>query len=161
MKFVCSLITVENIARSRQLYEVLLGQKVIADFGEFNVAFEGGLALYKRDLYQSLIGPLHPIQPQSNSFELYFEHDDLEGTLAMVEQNGFELVQRIKEEPWQQRVFRFYDADKNIVVIAETMEKVAYRLLSAGKTVEEIAGLTGEPTETVQQHIQDYQAAHP
>jgi catechol 2,3-dioxygenase-like lactoylglutathione lyase family enzyme len=156
MKFICSIIVVEDIARSRKLYENLLGQKVIADFGEFNVAFAGGLALYKRSLYQDLIGESR-ITSQSNNFELYFEEDDLAGFENVIAQQGFQFIHKTRAEPWQQQVFRFYDYDQNIVVIAETMEKVSYRLSQENYTIAEIAKMTGMPADQVVQQIKDYE----
>jgi catechol 2,3-dioxygenase-like lactoylglutathione lyase family enzyme len=156
MKYICSLIAVEDIRRSRQLYEDILGQKVISDFGEYNVTFEGGLALYQRNLYQSLIGSEKVILNQPNNFELYFEEDNLPEFENAIARNGFEFVHGIREEPWKQQVFRFYDYDRNIVVIAESMEKVCYRLSKENKTIEEISHMTGEPAEQVLQQIKDY-----
>jgi catechol 2,3-dioxygenase-like lactoylglutathione lyase family enzyme len=155
MKFICSLIVVEDIARSRKLYETLLHQKVISDFGEYNVAFEGGLAFYKKELYQSLIGE-KTIQAQSNNFELYFEEDDLSAVEDEITQNGFEFIHHIKEEPWKQQVFRFYDDDHHIVVIAESMPKVCYRLLGEGKNITEISQMTGMAADEVLQQINSY-----
>lgn len=48
MKYVCALITVKDIHKSRLFYEKILGQTVVTDFGE-NVGFEGGFALHKKD----------------------------------------------------------------------------------------------------------------
>jgi hypothetical protein len=39
MKYICSLIVVKDVTKSRYLYESILGQKVMTDYGE-NVAFE-------------------------------------------------------------------------------------------------------------------------
>jgi catechol 2,3-dioxygenase-like lactoylglutathione lyase family enzyme len=156
MKYICSLIVVEDIARSRKLYEHILGQKVIADFGDNNVAFEGGLALYKRSLYQNLIGGEKIIMNKSNNFELYFEANDLVEIENKILQNGFELIHHIKEEPWKQQVFRFYDYDNNIVVIAESMEKVSYRLYNENHTLDEISKMTGLPVALVIQQINEF-----
>jgi hypothetical protein len=46
LSFVSSIIVVEDIPRSRRLYEDILHLKVTADFGIYNVGFEGGLSLY-------------------------------------------------------------------------------------------------------------------
>ena len=126
MKFIGSIIVVEDIFRSRKLYETILHQKVTGDFGEYNVAFDGGLALYKRDLYQSLIGDELPIMSKPNNFELYFEEDDLLEIENEILKEGFEFIHKIREEPWKQQVFRFYDYDQNIVAIAESMGKTTY-----------------------------------
>jgi hypothetical protein len=155
MKFICSLIVVEDIGRSRKLYENILCQKVIADFGDNNVAFEGGFALYKKSLYQSLIGD-EIMTNRSNNFELYFEEDNLIDVENEIMKNGFEFIHKIREEPWRQRVFRFYDYDHNIIVIAESMEKVSYRLFKANKTIDEISKMTGLPADQVLQQIRTY-----
>jgi catechol 2,3-dioxygenase-like lactoylglutathione lyase family enzyme len=157
MKFICTLVAVEEIARSRKLYEGILGQKVTAEFGDSNLAFEGGLAFYKKSLYHSLIGG-RPIQERANNFELYFEEDDLEGLAREIAGNGFEFLHAIQEEPWKQRDFRFYDTDGHIVVIAESMEQVSYRLSQAGNSVEEITRMTGEPAGQVEEEIRSYTA---
>jgi catechol 2,3-dioxygenase-like lactoylglutathione lyase family enzyme len=153
MKFICTIIVVEDIARSRKLYETILHQKVTADFGEFNVAFEGGLALYKRGLYQSLIGDQLEILNKTNNFELYFEEDNLLEFEREISSNGFEFIHGIREEPWKQQVFRFYDYDHNVVVIAETMEQVSTRLFKENHSVEEISRMTGFPVEEVLRQI--------
>jgi len=155
MKFICSIIVVEDIARSRKLYENILHQKVIADFGDNNVAFEGGLALYKRSLYQSLIAE-ERIMNKSNNFELYFEENNLIDIENEILKNGFEFIHQIREEPWKQQVFRFYDYDNNIVVIAESMEKVSYRLFKENKTIDEISKMTGFRVDQVLQQIKEY-----
>jgi len=154
MKFICSLVVVEDIGRARHLYEDLLGQKVIAEFGDNNVAFEGGLALYKRSLYQQLIGGERAIAHQANNFELYFEEDKLDEVARQVQEHGFEFVHGIREEPWRQRVFRFYDADRHIVVIAESMDRVAYRLSQEHHTIDDISRMTGVGVEEVAQQIE-------
>lgn len=156
MKFICTIIVVEDIYRSRKLYETILHQKVTGDFGEYNVAYEGGLAFYKRDLYQSLIGDEIPIMSKPNNFELYFEEDNLTEIENEILSEGFEFIHKIREEPWKQQVFRFYDYDQNIVVIAESMGKTSYRLFKENRTVEEISNMTGEPVEQVRQEINQY-----
>jgi catechol 2,3-dioxygenase-like lactoylglutathione lyase family enzyme len=55
LKFICPLIVVEDIARSRQFYEQLLEQKVKFDFGQ-NVTFAGDFAIHEQTHFQSLLG---------------------------------------------------------------------------------------------------------
>ncbi|MCV5942484.1 hypothetical protein OFN64_38000, partial [Escherichia coli] len=55
-----------------------------------------------------------------------------------------------KEYPWGQRVLRFYDYDKFIVEVAESMASVAKRYLAQGMTVEETAEKTMFPVEFVE-----------
>lgn len=149
MRFVCTIVVVENVLKSRELYEKILNQKVIADFGEFNVAFEGGLALYKKSLYQRLLGEKQ-ILNKSNNFEIYFEEEDLTKIEKKIEELDFEFIHKIKEEPWKQKVFRFYDYDNNNVVIAENMNSTVKRLEKENITIEEIVKVTGMPKNEIE-----------
>ena len=76
MKYICPLIVVEDINKSKNFYEKLLGQIIKADLGE-NVTFEGDFAIHQKDHYKKLIKG-KTIAKGSNNFELYFEEDDLE-----------------------------------------------------------------------------------
>jgi len=73
MKFVCSLIVVSDINRSRYFYENILNQKVKYDFGE-NVIFQGDFAIHLKSHFQGLIDTKE-IKRCCNIFELYFEYD--------------------------------------------------------------------------------------
>jgi catechol 2,3-dioxygenase-like lactoylglutathione lyase family enzyme len=153
MSFVSSIIVVEEIARSRQLYEGILQLKVTADFGIYNVGFEGGLSLYSKAFFQELIGNQVDLDKHHNVV-LYFEVDDLEALEAEITHQGFEFIHRIKEQPWKQRNFRVYDYDNHILEIAERMDVVIYRLVQGGSTPEEVAQLTGYPVDQVIWEIQ-------
>jgi hypothetical protein len=159
MKFNCSIIVVEDIFRSRKLYEDILHQKVIADFGEYNVSYEGGLAFYNKNLYQNLIGADRSISSKSNNFELYFETKDLKIVENEIIKNEFEFLHPIREEPWKQLVFRFYDYDQNIVTIAETMEEATMRLFRENHTIDDIANMTGLHVDEVARQIEEYKGA--
>ncbi len=156
MGFVSSIIVVDDVMRSRDLYERILNLKVIADFGINNVGFEGGLALYNKSLFQELVGDIN-IVDRSNNFVLYFEVDDLEGLEDEVESHGFEFLHKIREQPWKQRTFRFYDVDNHILEIAEKMSAVSYRLYQENKPIEEISQLTGEPADLVALEIEQFE----
>jgi catechol 2,3-dioxygenase-like lactoylglutathione lyase family enzyme len=155
MSFVSSIIVVEDVVRSRELYERILNQEVIADFGIYNVSFEGGFAMYNKSFFQELVGGLK-IVDKSNNFVLYFEVDNLPELEKEIIRNGFEFIHQIREQPWQQRTFRFYDYDNHILEVAEKMDEVSYRLFKEEKTIEEISKLTGIPVEEVLQHINKY-----
>lgn len=139
MKYVCALITVEDVASSRSFYENMLGQKVTNDYGE-NVAFEGDFAIHQKAHFEKLID--RAVTPGSNSFELYFEEDDLAPIEKRLAASGTEFIHRIVEQPWKQRVMRFYDPDRNIVEIGESLEFLVNRLRREGMTVGEIARIT-------------------
>jgi catechol 2,3-dioxygenase-like lactoylglutathione lyase family enzyme len=154
MKFICSLIVVENIEKSRYFYEKLLGQKVVSDFGE-NVAFEGGFAIHQKAHFSKLICNL-PIGKKTNNFELYFEDDAIEEIVKILHANGIEFIHEIMEQPWKQRVTRFYDYDFNAIEIGERMEHVAYRLHMENYSIDEICKITYLSEEKVRSSVEEY-----
>ena len=154
MKFICSLITVDDITKARKLYEGILHQRVISDFGE-NVAFEGGFALHQKDHFKQLIDNKEIITG-ANSFELYFEEDDLHTIELELKKEGFIFIHTIKEQPWRQQVLRFYDCDMNIIEIGERLEHEAYRLHKENKTIEEIMKLTYLSKKKIEIAISEY-----
>ena len=152
MRFICPLIVVNNIEISRSFYEQVLNQKVQYDFGE-NVSFESGFAIHLKSHFSDLINKSeNDIIQKSNSFELYFEEEDLDSFLQKLKDiDPVEYVHVLKEQPWGQRVIRFYDPDMHIVEVGEPMGSVAKRLLSKGLSIEETAKRTLMPEEFVRQ----------
>ncbi len=155
MSFISSILIVEEIARSRRLYENILHMKVTADFGIYNVGFEGGLSLYQKAFFQELIGSRVNLE-KHNCVVLYFEVDDLEELEREITENGFDFIHKIREQPWKQRTFRFYDYDNHILEIAEKMEFVIQRLLQDGNSIEDVARLTGYTAGQVLQEVEKY-----
>jgi catechol 2,3-dioxygenase-like lactoylglutathione lyase family enzyme len=153
MSFISSVIVVEEIARSRKLYEDILHMKVTDDFGIYNVGFEGGLSLYRKAFFEELIGGKVNLD-KNNNLSLYFEVADLDELEKEIAGNGFEFVHRIREQPWKQRTFRFYDYDNHILEIAEKMDVVIRRLKQNGSSIEEIANLTGYKVERVVEELE-------
>ncbi len=154
MKFICSLIVVEDIKRSRHLYETILGQSVKTDFGE-NVTFHGDFAIHQKSHFKDLINQ-NPITSKSNSFELYFETDELEVIVSRLKESEIEFIHEIVEQPWRQKVVRFYDYDFNIIEIGERLEHVAYRLYQENLPISEISKITYLSTNVVKQSIEEY-----
>jgi catechol 2,3-dioxygenase-like lactoylglutathione lyase family enzyme len=152
MRFICPLIVVNNMRASRDFYENVLNQKVQFDFGE-NVSFEGGFAIHLKSHFSDLISTSeNDIFEKSNNFELYFEEEDMDSFLLKLEKiSSIEYVHGLKEQPWGQRVIRFYDPDKHIVEVGEPMESVVKRFLSKGLSIEETSKRTLMPEEFVRQ----------
>lgn len=150
LKYVCALVVVQDILVARNFYENLLGQKVESDFGE-NVTFEGDFAIHLEGHYKKLLGEGNrPILRKSHNFELYFETDEIDTILAMLKENEVEFLHEIREQPWGQRVMRFYDPDLHIVEVGETMESVVLRYHIGGMSIEEISKRTSMPVEFVE-----------
>ncbi|WP_100488389.1 VOC family protein [Sporolactobacillus pectinivorans] len=151
MKFACSLITVEDINFSRQFYEKLLQQKVKYDFGE-NVVFESGFSIHSKSHFSKLING-QEIVKGANNFELYFEYDDVDAFVKELKENKVEFIHETKEQPWGQKIVRFYDPDKNIIEVGESLEFLSFRLFEEGKSVEEISEITSMPNQFVKEAI--------
>ncbi len=143
LKYICPLLVVENIARSRSFYERVFGLKVVADFGE-NVTFDAGFSIHLLTHFQGLIDG-KTIHRGSNAMELYFETDCPEDILKTLQDENVEFVHLLREQPWQQRVVRFYDPDKHIIEVGESMENVCIRLFQSGMSVETVCQKTYMP----------------
>jgi hypothetical protein len=126
---------------------------VTEDYGTYNVGFEGGLSMYGKDFFQELINAQGDLGKNHN-VALYFEVDNLEDSQRQIAQNGFEFLHKIKEQPWKQRNFRFYDYDNHVLEIAERMVSVYTRLLSEGKTIQEISQLTSVPQDQINREVE-------
>lgn len=155
MKYICPLITVEEIPRARKFYEELLNQKVKYDFGE-NITFHGDFALQLRTHYASLL-PGYTIQGGSNSFELYFEHDAIDELAATLQAEGVLFIHEVTEQPWRQKAMRFYDPDKNIIEVGESLEFLVARLYREKMTIKEISAAVGVPESFVKTHANPIQ----
>jgi catechol 2,3-dioxygenase-like lactoylglutathione lyase family enzyme len=148
MGFKSTIIVVDDVLRSRALYEHVLGMRVTSDFGEYNVGFENGLALYKKGLFLELTGNIE-IRDRSNSFVLYFEFERIEEMEQRIADEGLTFIHRMRAQPWAQRVFRAYDYDGHILEVAECMDAVFGRLFAGGTTIEEAARITGYSVEAI------------
>lgn len=154
MKYICSLITVSDINRSRNFYENLLNQKVKYDFGE-NVTFHGDFAIHLQSHFKELIDNKE-ILHGGNNFELYFEYDNVEQIVKELKANNISFVHEIREQPWRQKVVRFYDPDKNIIEIGESLEFLAYRLKNDGLTIEQISKTINMPIDFINESIEKH-----
>jgi catechol 2,3-dioxygenase-like lactoylglutathione lyase family enzyme len=146
IKFAGSLITVADMERSRNFYEGVLGQKVEADFGQ-NVSF-GGFSIHLRPHFKTLIDNKE-IAVGGNNFELYFEYDDVEQICQKLKAEKVEFIHELREQPWRQLTMRFYDPDKNIIEIGETMEHLILRLHQQGNSPDDIVKMTGLDKELI------------
>ena len=154
LKFVSPLIVVEDIARSRQFYEQLLGQKVKFDFG-VDVCFEGDFTIHLKSHFQSLLGDAtkYPITAKAHNGELYFDADDLEAIYQRLQAADVEFIEGIQEQPWGQRAMRLYDPDGHIIEIGEPMETAVQRFHRQGWSIDRIAEKTGMPREFIEEAI--------
>lgn len=147
MKYGGLLVSVSDMEKSKNFYEKVMEQKIGMDLGT-HVSFESGFSLQSN--YEELVGEKLDLHYKSNVFQLYFEVENLElWETKLKNMTGLEFIHHSKEYPWGQRVMRFYDYDKHIVEVSESMTSVARRFLSSGLSVEETAERTMFPVEFV------------
>jgi len=148
--FHSAVLLVKDAEKSKHFYNVVLGQKIIMDFGR-NVGFKGGLAIWERDYALDLIfqKKLQDIEVGANNAEIYFESRDLDNLYKRLLQEKIEVIHSIREQPWGQRVFRVYDMDGHILEFAESMESVILRLGKQGFSFDEIANKSEMPLDFI------------
>ncbi len=98
------------------------------------------------------------ISMHGNDFEIYFEYDDVDAMNQRLIKAGVEFVHPLREQPWRQKVLRFYDPDFHIIEIGESMEHTCFRLQLEGLNNEEISKTCLMPLSFVQAAIEKYKA---
>lgn len=116
MKLKNYLIVVKDINKARRFYEDLFGLEMLVD-NDGNMVMTDGLALQEEKYWKEFLGK--EIIPMSNSCELYFEEEDIEGFIKRLEEFYPEVqyVNRLMTHSWGQRVVRFYDPDGNLIEV--------------------------------------------
>ena len=137
MQYKGPMLVVNDIDKSVEFYENILGMSVILDFGA-NKTLTGGLALQTAETYKDFIDG-RALCFGGNDFELYFEEDDFDNFISRLKSLEIEYVHPVKEHSWGQRVVRFYDPDKHIVEVGENLKSVCRRFLESGMTPEQTA----------------------
>ena len=150
INYICPLIAVQDIEKSRKFYEEVLNQEVEIDHGA-NVSFKAGFAIHDAGHYQELIGESSPIKTdlEKNFMELYFESENLDEIQEKLDSLNCKFLHRMREQPWGQRVMRFYDPDGYIIEVGEPLEFVVRRFASQGFSTEEISEKSSMPVEFV------------
>lgn len=147
MKFSATLISVKDIEKSKAFYKKVLGLNVVSDFGA-NVTLDGGVVLQTAETWKSFIGEKEIIS-YNNAFELYFEEDDFDSFLRLLNNMDIEYVHKLKEHSWGQRVVRFYDPDGHIIEVGENMIFVVKRFSESSMTPTQISERMDVPIDFV------------
>jgi len=116
MKLKNILIVVKDIEKSREFYHKLFGIDLVLD-NNGNMILTDGLVLQDEKIWKSFLGK--DIVFKSNSCELYFEEQDIEGFIEKLERlyPTIEYVNHLMTHSWGQRVIRFYDLDGNLIEV--------------------------------------------
>lgn len=154
VKFVSSVVFVKDMQASRRFYETLLGMTVEFDFGP-NIAYAGGLSLWELNHLWPILfdqpAPSAPAPLGAKNWELCFEAEELDDIQARLTEAKVRFVHPLQEQPWGQRVIRFYDPDDHIIEIGEPMPAVVRRMLRQGLTPEQTAERSSMPLSIVRE----------
>ena len=153
MQYKGTLIAVSDMEESKKFYQDLLGMHVVGDFGA-NVQLENGLFLQTKDTWANIIANKE-IKLDHNAGELYFETQDMDEFLKLLEMFQVEYVHEPKEHSWGQRAVRFYDPDHHIIEVAENIVAVVKRFLNSGLTEEETARRMDVPVDYVRTCLEE------
>lgn len=154
MEYKQPLLSVRDLQRSLRFYHDVLDQDVILDFGA-NVTLTGGFCLQTADSWAGFLGK----QPGELAFggcdaELYFEERDFDAFAAkLAAMPDVQLVHPVVEHPWGQRAVRFFDPDRHIIEVGESIGAVCRRFAAAGMSVGQIALRMDVPANYVQEHL--------
>ena len=120
MKLKNVLIVVKDIEKSKKFYHDLFGIDMVLD-NDGNMILTEGLVLQDEKIWSTFLG--RNIVPKSNSFELYFEEQDLDSFVEKLERlyPTIEYVNHLMTYSWGKRVIRFYDLDGNLIEVGTPM----------------------------------------
>ncbi len=151
MKYVCPLLVVENIERSRIFYCQVLQRCVISDFGA-NITFDGPFSLQSRTSWAGFINKnTKDIVFDCKDSELYFEEENFDAFIEHLRSFAkIEYLHQVIEHPWGQRVVRFYDPDHHIIEVGEDIAIVCSRFLDQGMSIDQVAQRTMYPRSFVE-----------
>jgi len=154
IKYKSPLLVVKNIKKSKKFYEKILEQKVKNDEGGF-VFLESGFVIQSQENFEKTVNKnkTHTVKYGSNNFELYFESKNFDETYNRLKKEKINFLHKPKKQSWGQRVLRFYDPDKHIIEIGETMESVIERLYKEGYNRERIANKSSIPKNYIDKTI--------
>jgi len=155
IKFHSTAAFVKNIEVSKKFYTETLEQEIELDFGK-NVILKGGITLWEinpNHIIPKKLGMDLTVDEKNNRFEFYFETEEIDRIFEKLKENGVELLHSIHEEPWGQRTVRFFDPDKHLIEVGETLETFVKRLHREGMTSEQVSEKTSIPLETVRELI--------
>jgi catechol 2,3-dioxygenase-like lactoylglutathione lyase family enzyme len=155
IKYANVVLFVKSVEISKNFYSNILNQEILDDFGRY-VGFKGGFGIWLADYALSTIfsKKIEPVALEFKNAKLYFECSAIEEIYQKICGMKIELIHPLIEQPWGQKVFRFFDPDRYIVEIAEPLSATVIRLYRKGLSREEIAEKMGVPMQRIEEMLQ-------
>lgn len=144
MNYQGTLIAVKDIEQAKAFYQSVLELDVMVDAGE-HVQLTKGIFLQTVDSWADFIHKKETeVILENNAIELYFETKDMDAFIErLAARKDIEYLHPLLKHSWGQRAIRFYDLDKHIIEVAESIAMVVKRFIDSGMTIEEVAERTG------------------
>ncbi len=130
----------------------MLDQVIEFDFGA-NITFKSGLSLWQV-MAGHEIGAIAGSSENGNTFEIYFETDDITESVKRIKSGGAKLLHDLKTEPWGQQTVRFFDPDHHLIEVGETMDTFVTRIYKETGSIDMTAARTGVDQATIKKIIQ-------
>jgi catechol 2,3-dioxygenase-like lactoylglutathione lyase family enzyme len=147
VSFYSPVIFVNDIRVSCEFYQKMLNQEIEHDFGS-NIVFKSKLSLWqpgKKHEISSIMGS----DENGNTFELYFETENINEFTDRIKLNEIKLLHDLKTEPWGQMTIRFFDPDNHLIEVGESMHIFVSRIYKETGSVETTSERTGIPADQV------------
>lgn len=151
MNYVSTVLIVDNLKQSIKFFETLLGQQLLFS-NSTSAIFESGITLQEKTAFVALLAkkPKPKIVAKSQSAALYFEEYNIEDFAASLKRKKIEIVTPLTEQPWGQKIIRFFDPSGNLIEVGEPIKAVIKELYMKGESLEAIAKKVGYTVEAVQ-----------
>ena len=137
MIFMGTLIAVTDLDKSRKFYRDILGLRITTDHGP-NVTFNGCIVLQTLASWMEVIKSGY-VMFDNRASEMYFETEDFDSLILRLDTFWIEYVHKPLMRHWGQRVVRFYDPDRHIIEVGESIVTVMRRFANEGMNIEQIA----------------------
>ena len=151
--FHSTVLITKNFDAMKRFYTDVMQQNVAFDFGNC-ISFRCGLTIWQlKDSYPMTQALGAVPEPNVGAVEVCFETEDFDADAAAVKAAGVSLLHDITEENWGQLTLRFYDPDKNIVELGESIPCFCCRLHRGGMDTAAVAEKTGVSIQTVAEYL--------
>ena len=153
INFHSSVIFVKDMEASKDFYCNILQQEIEYDFGN-NISLKNGLSIWQVPSEHSLNKSFYRKDNTNQALELYFETEDIDSAVKLIEKGNIKKHHELIEETWGQKTIRVYDPDHNLIEIGEKLEVFIRRMHYNGLSIHQINQKTGVPVETIKKMIE-------
>ena len=139
-RHVLTILAVAHRQRSVAFYREAFGWPARVDapiYTELELPDGRGLGLYQRENFAHNTGQAPHVIPDGaiSGTEVYLHCDDLEATIARLENAGARLLSAAAPREWGDEAAYYADPDGNVLVVARPLEERGARNSKLGKVV--------------------------